>query len=173
MPEQRWVPKQRAFSPEEVSTMLGVSCAVVLSLLKEGKLGSKKIGSTRRIFLSDLEDYLGQERARSLVRDLNSERGKGEEETQRSRFEEVAQKWNEIPEDQAIVLASLTQSDVRDLRGFLYSRLGKENVLVRSAKQEEKGRLVKQEENHWRLEREEATFKVVVQNRESSEYLRD
>lgn len=153
--------------------MLGIGRATVLSLLEEGKLESKEIGGARRIFLSDLEDYLGEDRAHSLVRDLGSDGPRGQEDRQVSQFERVAQKLNEICEDQAIVLARLTQSAVQDLRGFLYSRLGKENVVVRSAKQEEKGRLVKQDENHWRLEKEETTFKVVVHNRESSEYLRD
>jgi hypothetical protein len=77
MSEEREVPEQRAFSPEEVATMLGVDRATVSSLLADGTLGSKKIGDVQRIFLSDLETYIGEERARSLVRDINS----GEEDT--------------------------------------------------------------------------------------------
>jgi len=79
MPEEHKIPEQRAFSPEEVATMLGVDRDTVSSLLAEGELGSKEIGDFQRIFLSDLEDYLGQGRARSLVRDINS----GEKDTRR------------------------------------------------------------------------------------------
>ncbi len=75
--------EQRAFSPEEVATMLGVARTTVSSLLAGDKLGSKKIGDVQRIFLSDLEDYLGEERARSLVRDINS----GIEDTGSSTFQ--------------------------------------------------------------------------------------
>jgi excisionase family DNA binding protein len=67
------MPEQRAFSPQEVATMLGVRPATVSSLLAGGELGSKKIGDAHRIFLSDLEDYLGEERARSLVCEVNSD----------------------------------------------------------------------------------------------------
>ena len=66
-------PEQRAFSPDEVATMLGIGRRSVFSLLKDGELGSKKIGGSRRIFLSDLEDYLGEERAHSLVREINGD----------------------------------------------------------------------------------------------------
>ena len=72
MAEGRGMHEQRAFSPEEVAIMLGVSHSTVSSLLRKGALGSREIGDFRRIFLSDLEDYLGEERARSLVRDINS-----------------------------------------------------------------------------------------------------
>lgn len=69
------MPEQRAFSPEEVATMLGMDRATVSSLLRKGELGNKEIGDLQRIFLSDLEDYLGEERARSLVREINRDDG--------------------------------------------------------------------------------------------------
>jgi len=75
MSEEHERPEQRAFSPEEVATMLGLNRATVFTLLTEGKLGSKEIGEAQRIFLSDLEDYLGEERAHSLVCAINRDDG--------------------------------------------------------------------------------------------------
>lgn len=66
-------PEQRAFSVEEVAEMLGIGRTAVYRLIKTGDLGSQKVGGSRRIFLSDLEDYLGEERAHSLVKDLRTE----------------------------------------------------------------------------------------------------
>jgi len=43
-----------------------------IQLIKAGELGSQKTGGSRRIFLSNLEDYLGEERAHSLVKDLSA-----------------------------------------------------------------------------------------------------
>ena len=63
-------PEQRAFSVEEVAEMLGIGRTAVYRLIKTGELGSKKVGGSRRIFLSDLEEYLGKERAYSLVKNL-------------------------------------------------------------------------------------------------------
>ena len=183
---ERKTPEQRAFSPEEVATMLGVDRATVSSLLEEGTLGSKKIGDYQRIFLSDLEDYLGERRARSLVCDINSgqedtrgstsessasdhgaptdigcdtETGKSEDDSRKDRmsqYETVVQKWSEIEKgDEAIVLADLSESDVENIRNLLYRRVGKENVIVRTAEQ-------------W-----DGTFKAVVRAREGNKYLRE
>jgi excisionase family DNA binding protein len=71
MSERREMPEQRAFSPDEVATMLGVSRTTILSLLSDETLGSTTIGDARRVFLSDLEEYLGEKRAHSLVREIN------------------------------------------------------------------------------------------------------
>lgn len=144
------------------------------SLLDEGKLGSKEIGDTRRIFLSDLEEYLGEDRAHSLVQDLGSDGPRSQEDKQVSQFERVAQKWSEIPEDEAILLSGLAKSDVQTLRNFLYRRFGKENVIVRSAKHDY-GHWVTQEDGSWIWKewKEDATFKAVVLTREGSQYLRD
>jgi excisionase family DNA binding protein len=172
MSEQGWVPEQRAFSPKEVSTMLGVSHDTILSLLREGELGSQKIGGSRRIFLSDLEAYLGDDRARSLVRGLTGDEPEPCGKEQVSKYEPVAEQWKEISEDEAIVLSGLSKSDLQSIRELLYSRFGKENVIVRSAKQEE-GRWVEQENGHWVWEEEDPAFKAVVRTREGSKYLRD
>ncbi|WP_103016950.1 helix-turn-helix domain-containing protein [Salinibacter ruber] len=170
------IPGQRAFSPEEVSEMLGVDHSTVSSLLENGKLGSKKIGSSRRIFLSDLESYLGEDRARSLVRDLSTSGARGDEpnvhpEKRASQFEKVARVYAEISEDEAIVLSGLTQGDVQNLRDFLYGRFGTENVIVRSAKQEE-GRFVEKESGHWVFEEGNPTLKALVRARDVNEYLK-
>jgi excisionase family DNA binding protein len=193
MSEEREMPEQRAFSPEEVATMLGVERGTVSSLLRKGELGSKEIGDLQRIFLSDLEDYLGEERARSLVCEINS----GEKETgcdtprvdrsesaeisgnefrmgvydeseaereleargdrrRTSRYEPVAQKWSEIDKDEeAILLSGLSENDVQNIRNLLYLRFGKENVVVRTARQGD------------------GTFKAVVRDREGNKYLRE
>jgi excisionase family DNA binding protein len=183
-------PEQRAFSPDEVATMLGVSRATVSSLLAEGTLRSKKIGDYERIFLSDLEVYLGEERAHSLVCDINADeddttitlRSSTSESTasdhsactdtefdmeirtgsddsygnRMSRYEPVVQRWDEIDKaDEAIVLADLSKSDVLDIRNLLYRRVGKENVIVRTAEQGD------------------GTFKAVVRARKDDEYLRE
>lgn len=72
-----------------------------------------------------------------------------------SRYEPVAQKWSETEEDESIVLSDLEKNDIQNLRNLLYRRFGKENVIVRSAQQEDD------------------TFKAVVRSREGNEYLRD
>ena len=178
---------QRAFSPEEVATMLGIDRDTVASLLTGGELGSKEIGDFQRIFLSDLEDYLGEERARSLVCDINAGQGRINSGTSRSsmfegrasdhddstdgefdmeirssqgdrisRYQPVVQKWKEINKDkEAIVLADLSENDVQNIRNLLYRRVGKENVIVRTAEQED------------------GTFKAVIRPREDDSYLRD
>jgi len=151
--------------------MLGVDRATVSSLLAEGKLGWRKIGDFKRIFLSDLEDYLGEARARSLVCDINSgaeDAGSGTfrsgtsegsasdhddstdiesdagmytsgDDSRKDRmfqYEPVLETWSEIDKnDEAIVLADLSENDVENIRTLLYRRIGKENVIVRSAEQ--------------------------------------
>ncbi|MBB4070617.1 hypothetical protein GGQ18_003233 [Salinibacter ruber] len=181
------MPEQRAFSPEEVATMLGVDHDAVSSLLDESELGGKEIGDSQRIFLSDLEEYLGEERARSLVCDINTDQGSMNSGTPRSstledrgtdrdgsgerdfnmevrssradrisRYQPVVQKWKEINKDEeAIVLADLSENDVQNIRNLLYRRVGKENVIVRTAEQED------------------GTFKAVIRPREDDSYLRD
>lgn len=179
--------EQRVFSPEEVATMLGVDRDTVVSLLTGGELGSREIGDFQRIFLSDLEDYLGEERARSLVCDINAGQeginsgtsrsstfedkatdrdGSADEEFNMevrssrvdriSRYQPVVQKWKEINKDEeAILLADLSEDDVQNIRNLLYRRVGKENVIVRTAEQED------------------GTFKAVTRPREDDSYLRD
>ncbi len=181
------MPEQRAFSPEEVATMLGVDRNAVSSLLDEGELGGKEIGDSQRIFLSDLEEYLGEERARSLVCDINTDQGSMNSGTSRSstfegrttdqggsaddefnmevpssrvdlifQYQPVVQKLKEINKDkEAIVLTDLAENDVQNIRDLLYRRVGKENVIVRMAEQED------------------GTFKAVVRPREDDSYLRD
>ncbi|WP_251941784.1 helix-turn-helix domain-containing protein [Salinibacter ruber] len=181
------MPEQRAFSPEEVATMLGIDRDTVASLLTGGELGSKEIGDFQRIFLSDLEDYLGEERARSLVCDIDAGQEGINSGTSRnstfedraidhdgsadgevnievrssrgdriSRYQPVVQKWKEINKDEeAIVLADLSENDVQNIRNLLYRRVGKENVMVRTAEQKD------------------GTFKAVVRPREDDSYLRD
>ena len=66
--------EKRAFSVDEVAEMLDIGRTAVYRLIKSDELGSQKIGGSRRIFLSDLEDYLGEERAHSLVKTLSPDK---------------------------------------------------------------------------------------------------
>jgi len=83
-------------------------------------------------------------------RELGAGGGRG----RTSRYEPIAQKWSEIGDDESIVLSDLGKNDIQNLRNLLYRRFGKENVIVRSAKQEDD------------------SFKAVVRAREGDEYLR-
>jgi hypothetical protein len=71
-----------------------------------------------------------------------------------SKYEPVAQKWMELDSDESIVLSDLEQNDVQNLRNLLYRRFGKENIIVRSAQQEDD------------------SYKAVVRERQGNEYLR-
>lgn len=136
MSEQSQLPEQRAFSPKEVSTILGVDRSTILSLVNRGELGSTKVGGSRRIFVSDLESYLGEDRARSLVRDLgDGPQGHGEK--RMSQFEAVAEVYSELSEDEAIVLKGLSESDLRSIRRLLYHQFKRKNVVIRSARQDD------------------------------------
>jgi len=84
-------------------------------------------------------------------RELGASGGRG----RTSKYEPIAQKWSEIDDDEAIVLSDLEKNDIQNLRNLLYRRFGKENVIVRSAQQEDD------------------TFKAVVRAREDDEYLRN
>lgn len=84
-------------------------------------------------------------------RELGAGGGRG----RTSRYEPVAQKWNDLGEDESIVLSDLGKNDIQNLRNLLYRRFGKENVIVRSAQQDD------------------GTFKAVVRAREGNEYLRN
>jgi hypothetical protein len=84
-------------------------------------------------------------------RELGAGGGRG----RTSRYEPIAQKWSELGEDESIVLSDLEKNDIQNLRNLLYRRFGKENVIVRSAKQDDD------------------TFKAVVRERDGNEYLRD
>ncbi len=84
-------------------------------------------------------------------RELGAGGGRG----RTSRYEPIAQKWSEVGKDESIVLADLEKNDIQNLRNLLYRRFGKENVIVRSAKQDDD------------------TFKAVIRSREGNEYLRD
>lgn len=72
-----------------------------------------------------------------------------------SQYEPVAQKWTEVGDEEAILLSGLEQTDIQNLRNLLYRRFEKENVIVRSAQQEDE------------------SYKAVVRTRENGEYLRD
>ena len=84
-------------------------------------------------------------------RELGAGGGRG----RTSRYEPIAQKWGELADDESIVLSDLEKNDIQNLRNLLYRRFGKENVIVRSAKQSDD------------------TFKAVVRAREGNEYLRE
>jgi len=72
-----------------------------------------------------------------------------------SRYEPIAQKWGELDGDQSIVVSNLEENDIQNIRNLLYRRFGKENVIVRSAQQDDE------------------KYKAVVRAREGNEYLRD
>lgn len=84
-------------------------------------------------------------------RELGAGGGRG----RTSRYEPVAQKWSELDQGESIVLSDLEKNDIQNLRNLLYRRFGKENVIVRSAQQEE------------------GSFKAVIRAREGTEYLRN
>jgi hypothetical protein len=84
-------------------------------------------------------------------RELGASGGRG----RTSQYEPIAQKWADVGEDEAIVLAELAKNDIQNLRNLLYRRFGKENVIVRSAQQDD------------------GTYKAVVRAREDNEYLRN
>lgn len=84
-------------------------------------------------------------------RELGAGRGRG----RTSQYEPVAQKYSELDEGEAITLTGLEKNDIQNLRNLLYRRFGKENVIVRSAQQED------------------GDYKAVVREREGNEYLRD
>lgn len=84
-------------------------------------------------------------------RELGASGGRG----RTSKYEPIAQKWGEIDDGEAIVLSDLEQNDIQNLRNLLYRRFGKENVIVRSAQQEDD------------------SYKAVVRTREDDEYLRN
>lgn len=84
-------------------------------------------------------------------RELGAGGGRG----RTSRYEPIAQKWEDLADDESIVLSGLEKNDIQNLRNLLYRRFGKETVIVRSAKQDDD------------------TFKAVVRAREGNEYLRD
>lgn len=71
-----------------------------------------------------------------------------------SRYEPIAQKWETLDEGECIVLSDFEKNDIQNLRNLLYRRFGKENVIVRSAKQDGD------------------TYKALVREREGDEYLR-
>ncbi len=84
-------------------------------------------------------------------RELGAGGGRG----RTSQYEPIAQEWSELGEDEAILISDLEKNDIQNLRNLLYRRFGKENVIVRSAQQEDE------------------TYKAVVRAREGDEYLRD
>lgn len=103
----------------------------------------------RKIMETDFQmEVMDREEAE---RELGASGGRG----RTSQYEPVAQKWGEVGDDESIVLSGLEQNDIQNLRNLLYRRFGKENVIVRSAQQEDE------------------TFKAVVRAREGNEYLRD
>ncbi|MFB6279707.1 MAG: hypothetical protein ABEK75_09390 [Salinibacter sp.] len=88
--------------------------------------------------------------------EAQNELGAGGGRGRTSKYEPVAQKWEEIDQDEeSIILDDLEKNDIQNLRNLLYRRFGKENVIVRSAQQDDE------------------TFKAVVRAREGNEYLRD
>lgn len=89
------------------------------------------------------------------TKEAEHELGAGGGRGRTSQYEPVAQEWSELGEDEAILISDLEKSDIQNLRNLLYRRFGKENVIVRSAQQEDE------------------TYKAVVRAREGGEYLRN
>jgi len=58
---------RKAFSPQELADLLGVSRATIYREMRRGNLQSVKVGNRRVITLADLENWLGKERARALI----------------------------------------------------------------------------------------------------------
>jgi hypothetical protein len=72
-----------------------------------------------------------------------------------SKYQPVADKWNDLEEGKAILMSDLESNDIQNIRNLLYRRFGKENVIVRSAQQEDE------------------SYKAVIRGREGGEYLRE
>lgn len=118
----RAVERRRAQEPftafrKQVSALpRGVGRSVVSSLLEKGKLGSKKFGSSGRVFLSDLESCLGKDRAWSLVGDLSTDKPRSDrpdEHTKQRALQsgKVAKARAEISENEVIVPSGLPKED--------------------------------------------------------------
>jgi len=57
----------RAYSPQQVANLFGLSRTTVYREMQRGRLASAKIGRRRVIAVSDLKDWLGSDRVeRSL-----------------------------------------------------------------------------------------------------------
>lgn len=52
------VEPRRAYRPEEVGELLGLSRSTVFRLLASGDLGSIKVGASRRVTVEQLDAYL-------------------------------------------------------------------------------------------------------------------
>jgi len=72
-----------------------------------------------------------------------------------SKYEPIAETWREIDDGETILLSGLEQNEIQSIRNLLYRRFGTENVIVRSARQDDD------------------TYKALVREREGREYLRD
>ncbi|MFC1718304.1 helix-turn-helix domain-containing protein [Candidatus Poribacteria bacterium] len=74
----------------EVAGMLGVSHTTIYREIDRGRLGSVKVGTRRVITQWDLEEYLGKERARTLLEGVSMERSAQEsEDTEQERLERI------------------------------------------------------------------------------------
>jgi hypothetical protein len=101
----------------------------------------------------------------SLMSDFNMETmstGKAEKEVSTSRgrdsrFNEVGDTWESVEdkEEKSLVLSGLEEKDIQSLRNYMYRRFGKDEIIVRSAQQEDE------------------TYKAVIRTREEGEYLRE
>ena len=70
--------------------MLGVSHATVYREMDRGRLGSVKVGTRRVITQWDLEEYLGKERARTLLEGVSGEESPQESEhAEQERLERI------------------------------------------------------------------------------------
>ncbi|MDQ1326935.1 MAG: DNA-binding protein [Candidatus Poribacteria bacterium] len=64
---------KKGFSPAEIAEMLGVSLATIYREIDRGKFQCVKVGARRVITVWDLEAYLGKERAKMLLDEINHE----------------------------------------------------------------------------------------------------
>jgi len=61
---------KRRFSIKDVAELLGVTEQTIYNEISKGKLDCAEVGNRKIISLYDLENYLGKERAHSLLGEL-------------------------------------------------------------------------------------------------------
>lgn len=65
--------EKRAFSPEEIARLVGVSKMTVYREIRRGKLPAVQLGRIYIITRPDIEQWLGKERARAMLGEMDTE----------------------------------------------------------------------------------------------------
>lgn len=141
---------------EELNASTGVSMPYIVAYQVE-VANPKEVESTVHNRLSGSRVNPDREffrvETRKAIRTIEEEI---EERPNLSKYEAVAQLWDSVGDDGSITISHLEKHEIENLRNLLYHRFGKENVIVRSVRQQD-----------------DETLKAVVREREGSKYLRD